>query len=150
MEPITARRITRWRVRTCALVLNDVASDYRAQLEEIGATCRSAGLRCLFLTQPSGYSVGTDPKYRRYFWMTPFEEDYTLDLAFIAGIADLYNQHLIGFAREQSHDLLDLAAAMPAGINNFYDDVHFNTEGARQVANVLTDALIAGACGFAD
>ncbi len=81
--------------------------------------------------------------------MTPFREDYTLDLTSMGGIADLYNQYLIRFARKQGHDLIDLAAAMPAGTASFYDDVHFNTEGARRVANVLTDELIAGACGFA-
>jgi GDSL-like Lipase/Acylhydrolase family len=135
-------------VRT--LVLDDVAPDYRAQLEEIGATCRATGVPCVFLTQPSGYSPATDPRYRRYFWMTPLNENYTLDLASMAGIADLYNQHLIRFARGQAHDVIDLAAAIPAGTGSFYDDVHFNAEGALRVANVLAKELIAGTCGFAD
>ena len=132
------------------LAFDDVAPDYRAQIEEIGATCRAAGVPCVFLTQPHGYSPMANPEYRRYFWMTPFNEDYTLDLASMGGIANLYNQYLIRFARKQGHNLIDLAAAMPAGTASFYDDVHFNTEGAQRVANVLTDELIAGACGFAD
>jgi hypothetical protein len=134
-------------VRT--LAFDDVAPDYRAQVEQIGATCRAAGVPCVFLTQPSGYSPMSDPEYRRYFWATPPNEDYTLDLTSMAGIAGLYNQYLIRFAREQGHDLIDLAAAMPADIATFSDDVHFTTEGSRRVADVLTDALIAGACGFA-
>jgi hypothetical protein len=80
--------------------------------------------------------------------MTPFNEDYTLDLASMRGIADLYNKYLIRFSREHGHDVIDLAGAMPAGTHYFHDDVHFNTEGARRVANVLTSALMAGACGF--
>ena len=82
--------------------------------------------------------------------MTPPNEDYTLDLTSMGGIADLYNQHLIRFARKQGHDLIDLAAAMPANFESFYDDVHFNTEGARRVAQVLTDGVMAGACGLTD
>lgn len=132
------------------LAVDDVAPDYRAQIEEIGATCRAAGVPCIFLTQPHGYYEVIDSGYRRHFWMTPPNEDYTLDLASMGRMADLYNQYLIRFAGEQGHGLIDLAAAMPPGLAFFYDDVHFNTEGARRVANVLTDELTATACRFAD
>ena len=80
--------------------------------------------------------------------MTPFDEDYTLDLTSMEAIANLYNSYLVQFANEQGFDLIDLAAAMPAGTQFFYDDVHFNTEGARRVANVILGELESTACSF--
>jgi hypothetical protein len=130
-------------VRT--LVLDDVAADYRAQPEEIGATCR----RALRLPHPA-FRLRRGERSR--VPPLPLDDSAQRELhsgsRLHGGIADL--QHLIRFAREQAHDVIDLAAAIPAGSASFYDDVHFNTEGALRVANVLANELIAGACGFAD
>lgn len=129
-------------------IADQVTADYRATVDDIGNVCRVADVPCIFLTQPHGYSPTADPAYHRYFWMTPFDEDYTLDLTSMEAIANLYNSYLVQFANEQGFDLIDLAAAMPAGTQFFYDDVHFNTEGARRVANVILGELESTACSF--
>jgi lysophospholipase L1-like esterase len=129
------------------LAIDDVSPGYRAEIEAIGEACHDSGVSCVFLTQPHGYSTAADPAYRRYFWMTPPEESYTLDIASMAAIADVYNRHLARFAKEQGHGLIDLAAALPSGTEVFYDDVHFNAAGARRVTEVIAEGLSSTSCG---
>jgi len=122
--------------------------DHAPQLEEISELCHSIEGQCLFLSQPHGYSPQATEEFRRRFWMTPAKTSYTLDIESMAAIADLYNSYTRDFARENGHDFIDIAAALPPTMEVFYDDIHFNLAGAQIVANVLTDGFLAGACGF--
>ncbi len=63
-------------------------------------------------------------------------------------VAAKYNDFLINFARENKHYVCDAASALAPGFENFYDDCHFNTQGARNmsvvVAKCLEDVLLSG------
>jgi lysophospholipase L1-like esterase len=114
-----------------------VSESYEARLGEIAARCRRAEIACVFLTQPTGYAEDADEEYLRSFWMTPPEEDYTLDLASMIHITRLYNEFLLAFARSEGLPSCDMASAFPASFETLYDECHFNTRGAQRFAELL-------------
>jgi len=73
--------------------------------------------------------------------MTPPNVKYTLDLESLIGISQLYNQRLLELATENNIHFCDLAKEIPPTTDYFYDDVHFNENGSRAVANVLHGCL---------
>lgn len=118
-----------------------VRPGYARALAEISTTCRDAALACVFITQPSGYMPAAGEEFRRSFWGTPPNEPYTLDFESMVHIAALYNDFLVDFAARSGHAAIDLAAAVSPGAENYYDEVHFNTRGARFVAAYLVPRL---------
>lgn len=118
-----------------------VTPAYARQLAEISTVCHEAGLVCVFITQPSGYVPEASEAFRRSFWATPPNEPYTLDFESLVHIAELYNDFLVDFADRNGHAVIDLAAVISPGRENYYDEVHFNTRGSRYVANYLVQPL---------
>ena len=53
----------------------------------------------------------------------------------------LYNSKLLQICSERDLDCIDLAAMLPQDDTVYYDDVHFNESGARQVADKVTPVL---------
>ncbi len=49
-------------------------------------------------------------------------------------VAELYRQHLLAFARDNSLQSCDLAVQTEPSTEYLYDDCHFNVAGARLVA----------------
>ena len=95
----------------------------------------------MLMTQPTAYYVGAPETATRYFRLTPPGRVYTLDLESLVWMAELYNGFVRELAAEQGLLLCDLSAVVPKGTAAFYDDVHFNTNGARIVAGALADCI---------
>jgi len=114
-----------------------VQKSYEKYLEEISTTCHANKIRCLFVTQPSGYQAGASEEYKNGFWMTPPNQSYTLDFQSMVTIAKLYNNYLVDYARSHNHDICDAAPELAPSYDAFYDDCHFNTEGARKLSEVI-------------
>ncbi len=114
---------------------------YGRTLAQIADRCTAAQIKCVFLTQPHGYAADISDEYKASFWMTPFNEDFTLDLPSLIHVAALYNNALTDFACANGLYVFDLAAVIPAGFESFYDDVHFNEPGAQAVAAALAPQI---------
>lgn len=121
---------------------SEVSEGYRKDMEAIATTCRNAKVQCMFLTQPHAYSLETPEDLRRWFWMTPPYTDYTLDLASMSGIGNLYNEFLVGFARRHGVPLCDVAAGVTPSLQVFYDDMHFTDIGASRVAELVLPCVV--------
>jgi lysophospholipase L1-like esterase len=115
---------------------------YDFYLGRIIRTCKERRIKCSFVTQPTGYSRVADEAYRARFWMTPPDVDYTLDLASLESIADLYNRHLIAVGREHDVTVCDAASQFEPSLRYFFDDVHLNEAGAWHMAEVLESCLV--------
>jgi len=139
------------RTRVFSFHPDTVHPEYIRHLSEISDICRSKNIKCVFITQPTGYQEGIDHEFRNALWMTPPYDDYTLDFGSMIYIASLYNDFLVRFARENNHYVCDAASALVPGFENFYDDCHFNTQGARNmsviVGKCLEDVLLSGGAG---
>ena len=115
---------------------------YSLQIEKIRARCKEARLSCIFLSQPNGYSDTTSEDYRDSWWMIPPNEPYALPLPELANLANLYNRYLLALPEVDHLSSCDLAAGIEPGFASFYDDLHFNTAGARRVAEVLEPCVL--------
>lgn len=119
-----------------------VLEDYAATMEEISAVCKRHKISCVFVTQPTGYQASASEEFKKSFWMTPPNQDYTLDFQSMIHIASLYNAFLKSFAERHGHYLCDAAARFTPTFRSFYDDCHFNTAGAAQMAQVIRECLL--------
>jgi lysophospholipase L1-like esterase len=114
-----------------------VQQSYKDYLVEISATCHANNIRCLFVTQPTGYKNTASEEYKKGFWMTPPDQSYTLDFESMVAIANLYNTYLIQFSKSNNHNICDAASELAPSYNNFYDDCHLNIEGARRLSKII-------------
>lgn len=119
-----------------------VSDEYARHLVELFALCTELDVPCLFATQPHAYDETASAEMRREFWMTPPYADYTLDLGSMQHIAQLYNDYLRSQATQHGFRVCDLAAGMKPTLDSFYDDVHFNTQGAATVAELLYPCIL--------
>lgn len=110
---------------------------YVSYMSEISGLCKKNGVVCVFLTQPTGYKLTAKPDFTHGFWMTPPYEDYTLSLESMTHVAHLYNNFLISFADANNHPVCDLASKIEPSYVSFYDDCHFNENGAKRFASLL-------------
>jgi lysophospholipase L1-like esterase len=116
---------------------------FDAYLRRIAATCRRAAIVCVFATQPHGYRPDTTTEYRARFWMTPPNADYTLDLASLEALADLYNGHVVATGRELGMPVCDVAGGIEPSFRHLYDEVHLNLAGSRRLAELLVPCVAA-------
>ena len=121
--------------------ISAVSDEYRQGINAIADYCTGAKFDCVFLTQPHGYQDGAEQALIDRFWMTPPKEDYTVGMAAMKKTANLYNEFLLSTAREANLKSCDLAADMTPSIEFFYDDCHYNEQGARKVADLLSKCL---------
>lgn len=121
---------------------SSVHPHYERTLVEISSICKENEIDCIFITQPSGYQIGADKEFKAGFWMTPPNEEYTLNFESIVHIASLYNKFLIEFARQRGHKVCDLAHEFSPSYQFFYDDCHFNLKGAEHAATSLFSCII--------
>lgn len=119
----------------------EVYPEFKDVLERISLLCREQSLSCVFVTQANGYNEIADGEFRKGFWMTPPNEDYTLDFESMVHIASLYNNHLLGFSSRHQHTSCDIAKDMPPSYELFIDECHFNTKGAARVADLIANCL---------
>lgn len=120
--------------------------EYRLRIEDIVQECESKGIRCLYLTQPSMWRSDLDEDEKKLLWFGWVGREFD-PIGYVtardAGAAmDSYNQELLNICERGGLECLDLAAAVPKDVSSFYDDVHFNEEGARTVSSFLTEYLL--------
>lgn len=128
--------------------LGPALEDYAENLRAIADTVARHGARVVFMTQPSLWREDLPEDLEALLWMGGvgrFQEEsgheyYTVE-ALEEGMA-AYNRTLLEVCREIPGALcIDLAARLPQDATVFYDDVHFNEEGSRQVARVVAERL---------
>jgi lysophospholipase L1-like esterase len=122
-------------------------AEYERTVRELARLARAAGARPLFVTQPCLWSAAPPPAHEALFGMGGVGDyqkvegaPYDTARALALGMAR-DNARLLAVCTEIGADCLDLAALMPPDGEAFYDDVHFNEEGARRVAAAVTEAL---------
>jgi lysophospholipase L1-like esterase len=118
-----------------------VSAEYAQDLESIGAFCRQKRIDCMFITQPTGYQASATELYKKGFWMTPPNANYTLDFDSMVYLADLYNRHLRAFAMRHGHYFCDAASKFEPSYENFSDDCHFNERGAKRMSEVIRQCI---------
>ncbi len=117
--------------------------EYSRNLNQIIDLAQAHRVRLILLTQPSMYRPNLSQAEQDLLWFgwSSGRKFYYSVEAMAQGIA-LYNQKLLEVCRQRQVECLDLAAALPKDATIFYDDLHFNENGAAQVAQVIADYLL--------
>ncbi len=148
--------VNRWREhrRGAARLRSDLPDlapalrEFDANVGRMAAESAAAGARLVVITQPAVWAVDLVPEVEAHLWMggvgafqqAPGHEYYTP--AALAEGLERFNDRLRASARERGILLIDLAATLGRDAACFYDDVHFNEEGARRVARIVGEALL--------
>lgn len=113
---------------------------YATNLRSMVGVARTNRARLAFMTQASTWNSGIDPKVREWHWLrylngVHYGED-VMDRAL-----ETYNDAMRRVAAETATSVLDLPRALPKSLEFFYDDAHFNVNGARATGLMLADFL---------
>jgi len=130
--------------------LTSALRHYELCLNAIVDEAAALDVRLVFVTQPSLWQPDPKPEHDALMWMGglgSFIESGHSDRYYTPGaLADgmrRYNERLAEVAVARGVECLDLAGVLPRDTSVYYDDVHFNENGARLVARTLADYFIA-------
>ncbi len=119
--------------------------EYESRIVALGAECRSAGLRCLFLTQPTLWRADLEPQNDRLLWcgwVGPTRHPLGfVNTADAARAMYSYNVTLLETCRDAHLECFDVATRIPRDTSAFLDDCHFNRGGAQRMAAELAAYL---------
>lgn len=114
-------------------------SGYKRRTDSIIKICQDAGIKPVFLTQPSLFGDFRDPQTgieMKDKWINLKDKDNAL---LQEKILEQYNDVL----RKDSTRIkvIDLARKMPKNSDYYYDFIHFTNKGAEKVAEILAAEL---------
>jgi hypothetical protein len=97
----------------------------------------------ILMTQPTLWRTDLTPAEKDLLWFGwgPQRKFFYSIEALIEGMS-AYNNKLLEICQQRQVECIDLAHTLPADTTVFYDDVHFNESGARQVTQVIANYLL--------
>jgi lysophospholipase L1-like esterase len=127
--------------------LTSALNDYRETIGKMQQLMTNKKARLLVASQPVLWKDQMPPHEYTLLWMGEVgkksmdepAEYYTPGV--LSEAMRLYNQTLARSARDYGIEFIDLARFIPRDTTVFYDDCHFNENGARKVAEIIADHL---------
>jgi lysophospholipase L1-like esterase len=126
--------------------LGPALAEYADHLRAIARSATQHHARIVFVTQPALWRDDLPRDLQELLWMGgvgPFQKESGHEYYSVSALAagmDAYNRTLLATCRQIPGAVcVDLAARLPRDTTVFYDDVHFNEAGSRQVARILAD-----------
>ncbi len=121
--------------------------EYRRNLETMADLADRQSIRLILITQPTMWKADLTEQERDLLWMgwtgpsqsaraTRYYSVEAMEKAM-----NRYNDTLLSVCEARKLTCIDLARQLPKDTTVFYDDVHFNESGARQVAAIITNHL---------
>lgn len=120
---------------------DSVSDDYRGWVAKIMLECRSRSIQCVFVDQPTAYHPEITSDLRKRLWMTPLNAPYTLSFEDISHVASVYNEWLGLRAKEMGFRFCAISPHVPSTTDYFFDDCHYNDNGSRTVARLVSECL---------
>ena len=126
-------------------------NQFKVNLAEYVDLAEHLGVRLILTTQPVIWSdhlsaMGEALIHMGYYGFSGAPQSrYSVEA--LAEAMTMFNDELLDFCRENQVECVDLAALMSGDELYFYDDVHFNEQGAERVADLLADYLLASSSG---
>jgi lysophospholipase L1-like esterase len=118
--------------------------EYRRNLNAMADLAAKAGVRLVFVTQPSMWREGMSAAEQRFLvfgalvTLQPPPWAYYTTGALGRAMAR-YNETLLDVCRIRHLDCVDAAPRVPRDTTALYDDVHFNANGSRLLARALVE-----------
>ena len=134
-------------IRVAPPDLDTALIEYAENLRFIIADAERRDTDVVLMTQPSLYGPDLPPTLRELLLFgnvgvesNAGNEYYSVDA--LATALGRYNETLLAVCATARIDCMDLDAKLPKDTTVFYDDVHFNEAGARQVAMTVVAHLL--------
>jgi hypothetical protein len=132
-------------------VLPDLApalDEYMRNLHRLADAVEVGDARPILVTQPTLWQPGLGAELQDLLWLGgigPFTKEEGLPYYSVEALdraMEAYNDTLLQVCRDRDVECIDLASMLSKDTSVFYDDVHFNENGARQVAAVISNYLL--------
>ena len=122
----------------------NVSKSYSYWINQIVRECNAniKQFNCLFLDQPTSYSLGATDQLKNRMWMTPPNENYTLSLENMIHISSIYNKWLKNVIIKNNLPFFSISKEIPQTIDYFYDDCHYTESGAKLFAKELAGFVL--------
>ncbi len=128
--------------------LSSALEEYAQNIHSIIDLAQERGTAIVFMTQPSMWRQDLPESLSNLLWfggIGNFQEQsgkpyYSVNA--LANAMEMYNETLLNVCKIRPVDCLDLAPLVPKDTTAFYDDVHFNEQGATTVANALAQFVV--------
>lgn len=127
--------------------MTSALADYLRNLELIYRQAQKQKLPLIFINQAALYKDTMSAYEKNLLWMGGVGEyqqepghAYYSAKALRTGV-EMYNAALKGFCQVHQLTLIDIDSALPRDTSVFYDDCHFNEQGARKFAAYLSTFL---------
>jgi hypothetical protein len=131
--------------------LSSALNEYSANINKIADIAKDRSIRLVFVTQPAMWRADLPQEMEALLWLGGigrFQEEigkpYYSTKALQEGLAQ-YNDTLRKICRQRQMECIDLVPLLAKDTTVFYDDAHFNENGARQVSKILSEYLLARA-----
>ena len=119
----------------------NVSQEYAYWVNLIIKECKKEKLFCLFLDQPTAYQTSIEKKLKKRLWMTPPNQEYTLNLNDLIFISSFYNEWLRNKIMKNKLNFLLLSDKMEANTQDLFDDCHFTENGSKKVSDFLANYI---------
>jgi lysophospholipase L1-like esterase len=145
-------RVNRRQASSITLHLPDLSSaleEYRRNIKTLAKIAAQRSLRLVLATQPYLWRADLSEREQALLWLggvgryqeEPGHEYYAIDA--LADGMGRYNRMLLELCSTEGLECIDLEKEMPKNTTMFFDDVHFTEAGARHVAQVISQYLVA-------
>ena len=127
--------------------MDSALAEYRANIGRIVEIAKAHKVRIILLTQPAVWRPDLPPALSQLLWFgwkgNPFEKPASTyySVGAMASGMRRFNDALMTVCGAYSVECIDLARSLPKDTRTFYDDFHFNENGARQVATIVAGYL---------
>lgn len=127
--------------------LDSSLSDFKKNNESMITSAKSKNKRIIFLTQPVAWDCDM-PAYQKklcwFGWIGKNQDENTgiyYSLPIMKKSIDKYNASLKEICKERNVECIDLEGVLEKDTTTFYDDCHFNENGARKAARIISRFL---------
>lgn len=128
--------------------LSSALEEYARNVHDMIDVAHERGSAIVFMTQPGMWREDLPESLSELLWfggIGNFQGQNGQPYYSVGALADamgMYNETLLNVCEARAVDCLDLAPLIPKDLSSFYDDVHFNEQGARRVADALARFLV--------
>lgn len=117
-------------------------ADFRRQVERFVTLCRAHGIEPVLISQPCLYGPDMPAEYaRRYLSRIGGAQHRSMSPRLFHAVLGRFAAAMQEAALRHEAEFVDLYARLSVQYDSFYDQVHFNEEGAHRAAALLTQAL---------
>jgi lysophospholipase L1-like esterase len=113
---------------------------YKENLESIVGIAHAHDVKLVLMTQATSWSSKVDPRAKNWHWMT-FGDGVAYPEEWMDRAMEANNTAMREVASHHNVPLSDFAKLIPNSTAYFYDDVHFNVNGAETAAKMLAEFI---------